>query len=137
MKKMLVALALGFGLSVFGQQEIRTSFQTTEIETSVMTKNYSTGDWNFSDNNDLQPYDAFWTFRLGENGKGGYISSGDIIYSVFDWETTENGVLVNFYAHKRNEDGTVIVVVRPDGKNSMTFFLPESNISLTFHEPVR
>ena len=132
-----MSLALGFSLSVSAQEELKTSFQTTQIETSVMTYNNYTEEWDFEDNNDIQNYDAFWTFRLGEEGKGGYFASGEIIYSVFNWEFTDNGVFINFFSHKRNEDGTLIVVVREDGRNSMTFFMPESNYSMTFHQSTK
>jgi hypothetical protein len=137
MKKLLLALSLGFSLSLSAQEELKTSFQTSTIESSVMTYNQNSEKWEFEDANNLQEYNAFWTFRLGKDGKGGYIASGDIIYSVFDWQYTETGVLVNFFSHQRKEDGTLIVVVRDDGRNTMSFFLPESNFNITFHQSTK
>lgn len=137
MKKLFLALTLGLCLSVSAQEEIKTSFNTTAIETAAMNFNSNIGEWEFSDNDDLQPYSAFWQFHLGEGGKGGYFVSGeDIIYSVFEWEFTDNGTTIDFYSHKLKEEGTLIIVVRGDGRNSMTFFLPESNRSITFHQKV-
>ena len=133
----MLALTLGFGLSVNAQDAIKTSFQTTQIESSVMTWDEVNEDWDFEDNDDLQPFEAFWTFRLGEGGKGGYFISGKFIYSVYDWEFTEHGTLINFYAHEIKEEGTLIIVVREDGRNTMSFFLPETNRSMTFHQSVK
>lgn len=137
MKKLLLALTLGLGLSVNAQDAIKTSFQTTQIESSIMTYNEVEKGWDFEDNDDMQPFEAFWTFNLGRDGKGGYFNSGKFIYSIFDWEFTETGTLINFYAHELKEEGTLIIVVRGDGRNSMTFFLPETNRSMTFHQSVK
>ena len=131
----MLALTLGLSLSVMGQGQIKTTFKTETTESSIMSWNSSEGNWDFDDNDDLESFDAIWRFHLGEDGKGGYFTSGDtFIYSVFDWEHTDSGVIANFYSHKRNEEGTVIIVVRDDGKNSLSFFLPESNLNITFHQ---
>lgn len=140
MRKLMLVLALGLGMSVLAQESIKTSFQTTQIETASMNWNSTSQEWMFDDNNDLQPYDAFWVFNLQEGGCGGYVISGDeIIYSVYDWEFTENGngVMINFYSHKLKEEGSLIVVVRDDNRNSMTFFLPETNRTITFHQSTK
>ena len=137
MRKLMLVLALGLSMSVFAQESIKTSFQTTQIETAAMNWSSVKEEWLFDDNNDLANYDAFWVFNLNEGGCGGYIVSGeDIIYSVYDWEFTDDGVLVNFYSHKLKEEGTVIIVVRDDNRNSMTFFLPETRRTITFHQSV-
>lgn len=135
MRKLMLVLALGLSMSVFAQEAIKTSFQTTHMESASMNWSATQEEWLFDDNNDLGPYDAFWVFNLQEGGCGGYIVSGDeIIYSVYDWEYTDNGVMVDLYSHTLKEECTVIVVVRDDGRNSMTFFLPETNRSVTFHQ---
>jgi hypothetical protein len=138
MKKFLIIFILGLSLSVSAQQEIKTSFNTSSIETAIMNFSNAKGEWVFEDNNDLQDYDAYWRFHLGSNGKGGYIVSGEnIIYSVFDWEFTDSGTMLNFYSHSLKEEGSLIIVVRDDGRNSMTFFFPETNKSVTFHQSLK
>lgn len=137
-KLMLLVLALGLSMSVFAQESIKTSFQTTHMESASMNWSDTKEEWLFDGNDDLGPYDAFWVFKLNQGGCGGYIVSGDkIIYSVYDWEYTDNGVMVNFYSHALKEEGTVIIVVRDDNRNSMTFFLPETRRSITFHQSVK
>ena len=135
MKKLLVALTLGLSMSVAAQEAIQTSFTTVTVETSVMDWDQVNGKWMFDDNNDLQQFTAFWTFDLGEGGKGGYFGSGEnVIYSVYDWNSLDEGVLINFYSHKLNEKGTLIIIVGEDGRNTMSFFMPETNRSITFYQ---
>ena len=137
MRMIMLALTLGLGLSVMGQSEITTAFKTTSTESSMMSWNASSGEWDFEDNDDLTSFESMWYFHLGEDGKGGYFKSGEeFIYSVFDWRHIEGGVFVNFYSHKRNEEGTLIIVVREDNRNSLSFFLPDSYLSISFHQKV-
>ena len=134
MKKLLLTLTLGLTISATAQDAVESSFSTVKIETSSMSWNSTTDRWDFEDNNDFQDFTAHWTFNLQEGGCGGYFVSGEIVYSVYNWELSENGILINFYAHNLHEEGTVIIIVREDNRNSMTFFLPETKRSITFHQ---
>lgn len=136
MKKLLVALCVVLSNVVFSQPAINTAFTTTKVETSIMYWSTVQEKYIFVENEDLTDHEAYWEFDLEEGGQGGHFLSGDdILYSVYAWRVdVENRIVwVDFYSHKRKEDGQLAITTGEDGGNALIFFMPDSKISYVFY----
>ena len=119
--------------SLWSQNYTTTNITTAFTSSSKMIYNYTTREYDFSENNDVTEFQVDWVFRVNSQNQG-MVTSNAVNYDILEYKQVDEKVIVltvfNLKVQRKmkmfimKENGSFIISVVDEPNRNIFYFYP-------------